>query len=319
MKRLITLILAMSVMVLAGCGKKEQAGEVKESKIKVGFAQESNSAPWRIAESESIKSEAEKRGYQLIFTNAEGQTAKQVSDIEDLIAQGVDYIVLAPREYEGLTPALMSAKEAGIPVILVDREAAGVPGEDYVTLIASDFVWEGEEAARWLAEQKEGKINIVELKGTAGSSVANDRSKGFRNIVDSNSNLEIVSAQIADFSRAEAQKVMTNIIQAKGAGNINAVYAHNDEMALGAIKALKAANIEPGKDVLVIGIDGQKDAVDAIKSGEMSATVTCSPFFGPATFDVIEKLEKGETVPTSIVNKDVLYDSKNVHEYTNPF
>lgn len=314
------LLVVMMVSTTASAGffdwfKKDNADD---GKIRVGFSQMSNSAPWRIAESDSIKEEAKKRGYDLVFTNAEGQTAKQVSDVEDLIAQQVDYILLAPREYNGLTPALQSAKEAGIPVILIDRAAAGTPGEDYVTLIASDFVWEGEEAGRWLAKQKDGEIDIVELRGTAGASVAKDRSEGFNNIVDQKSRMNIVASQVAEFSRSEAQKVMTNIIQAKN-GDFDAVYAHNDEMAIGAVNALKAANMKPGEDVLIIGIDGQKNAVEAIKAGEMSATVTCSPFFGPVAFDVIEKLERGESVPGNVINEDTLYDSENVSEYTNPF
>ncbi len=278
--------------------------------IKVGFSQMENNGPWRIAETNSVKGEAEKRGVQLVYTDAQSDTAKQVSDVEDLIAQGVDYIILAPREYEGLAPALQSAKDAGIPVILIDREAKG----EYLTLVVSDFIWEGQQAAVLLAEKTGGKANIVELTGTAGSSVAIDRANGFAEILKGYPDMKIISSQSADFSRAEGQKVMENIIQAKGK-EITAVYAHNDEMAIGAIQALKAAGMQPGKDVLVISIDGQKDALKSIISGELFASIECSPFFGPIAFDIIERHLAGDEVEKKIINEDRIFTGENAEKF----
>lgn len=329
MTKFIALLVAfMMIFALAACGQKETSEESKSGdspktdtpkaeeskKLKVGFSQMENNNPWRIAETNSIKEEAKKRGVELVYTDAQSQTAKQVSDVEDIIAQGVDYILLAPREYEGLAPALQSAKKAGIPVILIDREAAGKPGEDYVTLIASDFILEGERAAEWLVEQTGGKANIVELTGTPGSSVARDRSEGFKKVISEHPDMKIIASQTGDFARANGQKVMENIIQAKGK-EITAVYAHNDEMAIGAIQALKAAGMKPGEDVIIVSIDGSKDALKAITAGELGATVECNPRFGPKAFDVIEKLEKGEEVPTKIVNPDRFFDINNAEEH----
>lgn len=326
MKKLLKMVALVMVMVLAlaACGKEEvttekaaeattekAAAEVKAEKtIKVGFSQMENNNPWRIAETNSIKEEAEARGIELVYTDAQGQTAKQVNDVEDIIAQGVDYILLAPREFEGLAPALLSAKEAGIPVILVDRAAAGVPGEDYVTLIASNFLEEGNRAAEWLAKQTDGKAGIVELTGTTGSSVAQDRQKGFMDILADYPDMEVIASQTGDFARANGQKVMENIIQAKGDA-ITAVYAHNDEMAIGAIQALKAAGMTPGEDVIVVSCDGTKDALKAIIAGEMGATVECNPRLGPSAFEAIEMLENGEAVPTTIVSPDAFFDIEN--------
>ncbi|MDF2614418.1 MAG: periplasmic binding protein/LacI transcriptional regulator [Clostridia bacterium] len=336
MKKLFSMFVAAVMMfTMAGCASgeaakdtskdtaaeapKETPKETTETKaeekktlqtIKVGFSQMENNGPWRIAETNSVKGEAEKRGVQLVYTDAQSDTAKQVSDVEDLIAQGVDYIVLAPREYEGLAPALESAKEAGIPVILIDREAKG----EYLTLVVSDFIWEGQQAGALLAEKTGGKANIVELSGTAGSSVAIDRANGFAETIKKYPDMKIISSQSADFSRAEGQKVMENIIQAKGK-EITAVYAHNDEMAIGAIQALKAAGMTPGKDVTVISIDGQKDALTSIISGDLFASIECSPFFGPMAFDIIEKHLAGGAIEKKIINEDRIFTSENAEEF----
>jgi galactofuranose transport system substrate-binding protein len=318
-KVLALLVATFMMFTLAACGKKAEtpapapAAEAPK-KLKVGFSQMENNGPWRIAETNSIKEEAAKRGIELVYTDAQGQTAKQVSDVEDMIAQKVDYILLAPREFEGLAPALQSAKAAGIPVILIDRAAAGEAGVDYVTLIASDFILEGKMAGEWLAKTTNGKANIVELTGTTGSSVAKDRADGFLEAIKAYPDMKIIASQTGDFARANGQKVMENIIQAKGK-EITAVYAHNDEMAIGAMQALKAAGMVPGKDVTLISIDGQKDALKAIIAGELGASVECNPKFGPSAFDVIEKLEKGEKVPTMIVNPDRFYDKNNAAEF----
>jgi len=327
-KVLALLVAMIMVFALAACGQTAKQEDTKTAetkaaepakteetkKIKVGFSQMENNGPWRIAETNSIKEEAKKRGIDLVYTDAQGQTAKQVSDVEDMIAQKVDYILLAPREFEGLAPALQSAKAAGIPVILIDRAAAGTAGEDYVTLIASDFILEGKQAGEWLAKVTSGKAGIVELTGTTGSSVAKDRSDGFKAAIAASPDMKIIASQTGDFARANGQKVMENIIQAKGK-EITAVYAHNDEMAIGAIQALKAAGMKPGVDVTVISIDGEKDALKAIIAGELGASVECNPGFGPSAFDVVEKLQKGEKVETKIINPDRFYDKDNASQF----
>jgi len=302
--------LGITSLAFAGGDKEKSQGK---KQLVVAFSQMETNYPWRIEETRSIKDEAAKRGIKLIYTDAEGSTAKQVSDVEDLIVQKPDYILLAPREYEGLAPALQSAKKAGIPVILIDRDAAGVPGEDYVTCITADFVWEGYMGGKLLAEQFKGKdFNVVEIIGTPGSSVARDRSIGLKKAAEEFPFMHIIASQTGNFNRAEAQKAMENIIQAKGE-QIDAVYGHCDESAIGAMNALLAAGpgFVPGKDVLITGCAGEKDALQKIIDGQMFATVECSPRFGPVAFDVIEKLERGEKVPTWIKNPGKVYDSSN--------
>ena len=279
----------------------------------VGFSQMESDNPWRLAETKSLETEAAKRGVQLVVTDAQGQTAKQVSDVEDLIARHVNVILLAPREYEGLVPALQAARAAKIPVILVDRAAAGTAGKDYVTLLASNFIEQGRRAAAWLAAHTNGTANIVELSGTPGASVAADRAKGFRDELAKYPHMKIVASQTGNFSRATAQGVMQNIAQSLGA-QITAVYAQNDEMAIGAIQALAAAGLKPGTGVTVVSVDGERAALEAIDHGELGATVESNPRFGPLAFDTIDKLRKGQPLPPIILINDRFFDKTNAKQ-----
>jgi ribose transport system substrate-binding protein len=324
-RSLVVLVMIFAIAFIA-CDRKPAGGSTTSGngisggdgggKKTVAFAQMENTGPWRIAESNSMKAEAAKRAdkYDFVYTDAQSTTAKQVSDVEDMIARKVSAIFLAPREAEGFASTFQAAKAANIPIILIDREATGTPGVDFVTVIKSDFVKEGTTAGEWLAKQTNGKAGIVELKGTTGSSVANDRSKGFMDAIGKSPDMKIIASQDANFTRAEGQKVMENIIQAQGK-SITAVYAHNDEMALGAIAALKAANMNPGKDVMVISVDGQKSALQAIIAGDLNATVECNPRFGPIAFDTLEKFWRGEKLPAQIINEDRFFDASNAAQF----
>lgn len=306
------LIILSFALALTGCNRSGATGD--GNKKIVGFSQMENNGPWRIAETKSMRDEAAKRGYELIVTDAQGQTSKQVSDVEDLIARRVAAIFLAPREFEGLAPALQAAKEAKIPVFLIDREAAGKAGEDYITFIGSNFVEEGQRAGEWVVKNTGGKAGVIILEGTAGSSVAIDRNKGFTEAIKGSPDIKVLASQTANFTRAEGQKVMENLIQAHGK-NITVVYTHNDEMALGAIQALKAAGMNPGKDVKIVSVDGQKSALEAIQAGDMNVTVECNPRFGPIAFDTYEKFLRGEQIPPKIIVPDRFFDSSNAGQF----
>lgn len=312
------LVVVLLALALGGCRKKEGGGAggagSSGGKMRVGFSQTETDGPWRIAETKSMQDEAAKRGYDLVFTNARGDLGTQVSNLEDLIAQRVDAIFLAPRQEEGFEAALQSAKEAGIPVILIDRQVKGTAGQDFVTFIGSDFVDEGRRAGEWLAKQVNGKAGIIELKGSTGASPAIDRHDGFMAAIKSFPDMKILDGQDADFSRAKAQQIMDTLIQAHGHA-ITAVYAHNDEMALGAIQALKSAGMNPGKDVIVVSVDGERAALEAIANGDMNATVECNPRFGPIAFDTLEKFKRGEKLPPKIINQDRFFDSSNAKQY----
>ncbi|WP_026304670.1 ABC transporter substrate-binding protein [Kaistia granuli] len=284
----------------------------QKEKYKVGFAQTESNNPWRIAQTESMKAEAEKLGYQFVYTDAAGSAAKQVADVNSMIAQGVDVIFLAPREEKPLIPAVMAAKKAGIPVILLDRTvdpSLAKPGVDYLTFIGSDFVEEGKRIAEWLIQNANGKTKIIELEGTTGSSPANDRKKGFDDAIKAAGGFEIVASQSGDFARDKGRQVAEALLQAHPDANV--IYAHNDEMAMGAISAIEAAGKVPGKDILVLSIDGGKEAVQAVVDGKINAVVECNPRFGPKAYETMQRYAKGEAIEPWVINVDKFYDPSN--------
>jgi ABC-type sugar transport system substrate-binding protein len=279
---------------------------------KVGFAQTESNNPWRLAQTASMKAEAEKLGWQLVYTDAAGSAAKQVADVNSMIAQGVDVIFLSPREEKPLIPAVMAAKKAGIPVFLIDRSVDATlakAGKDYVAFIGSDFLKEGQMAADWLVKVTNGKATILEIEGSTGSSPANDRKKGFDEVIAKNPDMKIVASQSGNFNRDEGRKTAEALLQSHPEANV--IYAHNDEMAIGAIAAIEAAGKKPGKDIIVVSIDGEKDGLQAIIDGKMGATVECNPRFGPAAYSAAIAYSKGEKLPPIMTNKDNFYDSSN--------
>lgn len=278
-----------------------------------GFAQSENNNPWRIAQTASMRSAAGANGVTLIVTDAQSSTPKQVSDIQDMIAQGVDLLFVPPREEEGMAPALESAREANVPVFFVDREAKAEICRQYITFMGSDFVRQGERAAEWLAKATNGKAKIVELQGTLGASVTADRGKGFRQGLKGRPGMEVIVSQTGNFTRADGQTVTEQIIGAFP--ELTAVYAQNDEMAIGAIQALKDNGFTPGKDVTVVSVDGERDALEAIIQGELGATVETNPRFGPLAFDTARKFLSGQPVPERIFVQDHLFDKSNAKKY----
>ena len=303
---------ALGAMTVAGTAVAQVPALAKKDTYKVGFAQTESNNPWRIAQTDSMKAEAEKRGYQLVYTDAAGSAAKQVADVNSMIAQGVDVIFLAPREEKPLIPAVMAAKKAGIPVILLDRSvdpSLAKAGQDYLTFIGSDFIEEGKRIAEWLAKNANGKSKIIELEGTTGSSPANDRKKGFDEAITAAGGFEIVASQTGDFARDKGRQVAEALLQAHPDADI--IYAHNDEMAIGAISAIEAAGKVPGKDILVLSIDGGKEAVQAVVDGKIAAVVECNPRFGPKAFDTMEAYANGDKIDAWVINDDKFYDSTN--------
>lgn len=284
----------------------------KKSKYKVGFAQAESNNPWRIAQTNSMKAEAKKLGIQLVYTDAASSAAKQVADVNSMIAQGVDVIFLAPREEKPLIPAVRAAKKAGITVILLDRSvdpALAKAGEDYLTFIGSDFIKEGQRIAEWLVKNANGKTKIIELEGTTGSSPANDRKKGFDDAIKAAGGFQILASQSGDFSRNKGRQVAETLLQAHPDANV--IYAHNDEMAIGAIAAIEAAGKVPGKDILVLSIDGGKEAVQAVVDGKIAAVVECNPRFGKKAYETMMRHANREKIEPKLINDDLFYDSSN--------
>jgi galactofuranose transport system substrate-binding protein len=308
-------VLGLLVSLLAGLSLAQLPALEKKDTYTVGFAQTESNNPWRIAQTNSMQAEAEARGYTLVYTDAAGSAAKQVSDVRSMIAQGVDLIFLAPREEKPLAPVILEAKAAGIPVILLDRnvdQSLAKAGEDYVAFIGSDFIEEGRRVAEWLVANANGKTNIIQLEGTTGSSPANDRKKGFDDVIAQHPEFTILASQTGDFARDKGRQVMETLLQAHP--DVNVVYAHNDEMAIGAIAALEAAGKVPGQDVLVLSIDGGKEIVQLIIDGKVNYVVECNPRFGPKAFDTMEAYANGETIAPALINDDRDYTAETATE-----
>ena len=310
MKQLVFL-LACTSLVLCSC-KQESSSSGGSSagggkKLVVGFSQIGAESAWRTAETESIRSEAAKRGVDLRFSDAQQKQENQIKAIRTFVAQNVDAIILAPVVETGWEPVLKEVKRANIPVILVDRGINVSDESLYTTLIASDFVQEGRMAAEWLVKKLNGNGNVVELQGTPGAAPAIDRKKGFEEIITKNPGIKIIKSQSGDFTRAKGKEVMEAFLKAEGK-NINAVYAHNDDMALGAIQAIEEAGLKPGTDIIVVSIDGVKGAFEAMVAGKLNCTVECNPLLGPAAFDAIEAVKAGQPVPKKTIVKDEVFD-----------
>lgn len=312
-----------AAMLLAACGPKSEpvssgpaaggGAAPAEKSYTVGFAQVGAESSWRTAETESIKSEAEAREVTLKFSDAQGKQENQIKAVRGFIAQGVDAIILAPVVETGWEPVLKEAKQAGIPVVLVDR---GLKVEDdslYATLIASDFVAEGRMAAEWLVEKTGGKANIIELQGTPGAAPAIDRKKGFEAGIQGHADMKILASQSGDFRRSVGKEVAEALLKVHG-DKVTAVYAHNDDMALGAIQAIEEAGKKPGTDIIIVSIDGVKGAFEAMVKGTLNCSVECSPLLGPLAFDAVEKALSGEELPKKTIVDDQVYDQSNAKD-----
>jgi galactofuranose transport system substrate-binding protein len=278
--------------------------------LKVGFAQTGAESAWRTANSESMKAEAAKRGIDLKFSDGQGKQENQIRAVRSFITQGVDAIVIAPIVTSGWDPVLREAKRAKIPVILTDRAIQTADESLYTCFIGSDFFEEGKMAADWLAKHVNGKGNIVELQGTAGSDPANERRKAFAEGIKKYPGLKIIDSQGGDFERSKGKQVMEALLKKHGKA-INVVYAHNDDMALGAAQAIEEAGLKPGKDITMVSIDAIGEAVKAVAEGRLNCTVECSPLFGPKVYDTIAKVLAGEKVPKKMFNQDELFDATN--------
>jgi len=311
--RLKTLWLAPVLLFAVGCGSDSSGGssasttgsQTEGKKLVVGFSQIGAESGWRTANTESIKSEAEKRGVDLKFSDAQQKQENQIKAIRSYIDQNV--IAFSPVVETGWEPVLREAKEAKIPVFVSDRRP-DVPNDLYVTFIGSDFIEEGRRAAEWLAKKSGGKAVIAEITGTAGSAPANDRKKGFTDELAKYPGMKIVFSQTGEFTRAKGKEVMEALLKSPQGSQITALFAHNDDMALGAIQAIEEAGKKPGKDILIVSIDGVKDGFKAMAAGKLNCSVECNPLLGPPLFDAIEKYRKGETLPKRTVMKDGIFD-----------
>src|SRR3984893_15581973 len=278
--------------------------------ITVGFSQIGSESGWRAAETSVSKQEAAKRQVNFKIADAQQKQENQIKAIRSFIAQGLDAIFLAPVVATGWDTVLKEAKEAKIPVVLLDRDIDPANKDLYLTAVPSDSVQEGKLAGEWLVKTVGSKpCNVVELQGTVGASVATNRKKGFEAGIAGHSNINIIRSQTGDFTRAKGKEVMESFIKAEGGGkNICAVYAHNDDMMVGAIQAIREAGLKPGQEILTVSIDAVPDIFKAMAAGEADATIELTPnMAGPAFDAIIAYKTKGTMPPKWIQTESRLY------------
>ena len=286
------------------------------SGMTVGFSQSENEQnPFRAGETNSVKSEAQKLGVKLLYTNANDNEAKQVADVESMISQGAQALIIAPLNSTGLQPALAQAAAKGIPVVTIDRATAGTVCHDFIANMGSDFYVQGVRAADALAKATKGNVYVVDIQGGYGNSVETQRTDGFGKELKKYPRIKLVASQTGNWSTTDAQKVMEQLLLAHP--NINAVYAQADVMALGAMTAIKQAGKTPGKDVTIVSIDGIKALVQAIADGQAQADVETNPRFGPGAFQALQDWFDGKPVSQKIIAQDHLYTSADAADAIN--
>ena len=296
---------------LAACAKEDDGPSDSSGgskAITLGFAQVGSESGWRTANTDSVKAAAKEAGIKLQFSDAQQKPENQISAIRSFIAQKVDVIAFSPVVVKGWDAVLNEAKRANIPVVLTDRSVESDESL-FVTLVGSDFTDEGRRAAKILEKVLEkaghkGKVKIAQLEGTTGAAPAIERAKGFKEVMDAEhkDDWEIVASQTGDFTRAGGKQVMAAFLQSNP--DIDVLFAHNDDMGLGAIHAIEAAGKKPGKDILIVTVDGVKDGFIAMSEGKINAIVECNPLLGPQLMEVVKKVKAGETVERWIKTKE---------------
>ena len=313
------LALAVVATLLTACSggqsnkEGQDAGDAAKP-IVLGFSQIGAESEWRTANTTSVQSAAKDAGIDLRFSDAQQKQENQIKALRSFIAQRVDVIAFSPVVETGWESVLREAKAANIPVILTDRAVEVSDPSLYLSLIGSDFVEEGRKAGRWLTEyygtgagkDTKGDVNIVELQGTVGSAPANDRKKGFAEIIAADPRFKIIRSQTGDFTRAKGKEVMEAFLKADGK-KINVLFAHNDDMAIGAIQAIEEAGMKPAKDITIISIDAVKGAFEAMMQGKLNVSVECSPLLGPQLMSAVKDVVAGKPVPKRIVTEEGVF------------
>lgn len=280
----------------------------------VGFSQVGAESGWRTANTKSIQGAFKDAGIELKFSDAQGKQENQIKAIRSFIQQQVDVIAFSPLVESGWDTVLNEAKDAGIPVVLTDRAVDSVDETLYKSFLGSDFILEGEKAGEWVAAEyaDADKVNIVELQGTTGAAPANDRAEGFRTALADDAKFDIIASQTGDFTRAGGKQVMEAFL--KSNPEIDLVYAHNDDMGLGAIEAIEAAGKTAGEDIKVVTVDAVKDGMQALADGKINFIVECSPLLGEQLVEIVKTLHDGGSVEKRIVTEETTFTKEQAIE-----
>jgi len=293
----------LTAILCSSCSSKDDA-------IVLGFSQAGMQGIWRTANTESIKEAAEKSGIQLHFTDAGSEQEEQIVAIRSFIAQRVDVIAFTPVVETGWDAILREAKKAGIPVVLTERAVQVSDRSLYTTMLGSDFVEQGRQAGAWLTQNilgRSGEARIVELAGPEGSLLSRDRARGFREVIATDPYFQIVRSAAGDFTRAGGKAAMKTLLAAEGRNKFKVVFAHNDEMALGAIQALEEARLRPGEDIIIISVDGIRGAFEAMVAGKLNVTVESNPLIGPQLMGVVKDVIAHRRLPHRLVVQEFVF------------
>ncbi|KAA1380395.1 ABC transporter substrate-binding protein [Aeromicrobium fastidiosum] len=303
---------------LAACGSSSSDGAGSSSgggDISMGFAQVGAESGYRTANTESIKAAAKSAGIDLKFSDAQQKQENQIKAIRSYIQQKVDVIAFSPVVETGWDTVLQEAKRAKIPVILTDRAVDSKDDSLYESFLGSDFVVEGEKAGDWLVQNADtsdtdgdGTIRVAELQGTTGAAPAIDRKEGFEEKIAADDKIDIIASQSGDFTRDGGKKVMESFL--KSNDNIDVVFAHNDDMALGAIEAIEAAGKKPGTDIKIISMDGVRDAMQALADGKINFIVECNPLFGDQLMEIAKNVVDGKKVDKRVLVEEGTFDQE---------
>jgi simple sugar transport system substrate-binding protein len=290
-------LLAIFATLVSCSGKRTDEKAAHEDLI-LGFSQIGAESAWRTCNSRSVQEAAKEHGIQLLFENAEQKQENQIKAIRSFIAYRVDVIAFVPIVADGWDNVLQEAKSAGIPVLVTDRKINTRDASLYAGFIGTDSTQEGREAAKFLLKKfsaRKDPVRIVEVSGTEGSSVATGRAKGFREVLAGNSGFEIIDSESGDFLRSKGYEIMNRILDKFP--RIDVVFSHNDGMTLGILAAMKDRGIRPGRDIVIVTIDAEQAAIDALKAGEVNCVVECNPKTGPAVMNLAQRLAAGESIP----------------------
>ncbi|MCU1538379.1 MAG: periplasmic binding protein/LacI transcriptional regulator [Humibacillus sp.] len=274
----------------------------------MGFAQVGAESGWRTANTKNIQESAKTASVELKFSDAQQKQENQIKAIRSFIQQKVSVIAFSPVVQTGWDTVLLEAKRANIPVILTDRSVDSEDKTLYKTFLGSDFVAEGKKAGEWLVKDSQGKseVDVVELQGTTGAAPAIDRKEGFADAIKAAPQIKVIASQTGDFTRSGGKQVMEAFL--KSNPKIDVVYAHNDDMGLGAIEAIEAAGKKPGTDIKIITVDAVHDGMQALADGKINYIVECSPLLGDQLMDLAKKVVKGESVPERVVTEETTFD-----------
>jgi galactofuranose transport system substrate-binding protein len=307
-RKLLPVLLACTLL-LSGCTSTQQAGTAAtdESQILLGFSQLGSESAWRLGNTKSVQDAAKRAGVQLMYENAEQKQEKQIKAIRSFIAYRVDVIAFSPIVEDGWDNVLQEAQKAGIPVLITDRRINTADDSLFIGFVGSDFYEEGRRAGRFVLQKMENAehVNIVEISGTIDSTPMRQRAAGFREVLDGDTRFTILESVSGDFLRSKGKECMQDLLRRYD--NIDILYSHNDAMTLGAIEAIEEAGLEPGKDIVIVTVDGEQAAIDLLKAGKINCVVECTPLIGDIIMELAKKLAAGESIPRDTYSEERVF------------